>query len=82
MSHTTDCATVTKPLDVWAPCTCFEPDTDWSPEQPCGGIRISVNGGSYSKPPLCEVHMKPWGHRRKAITTPEGITAHDDERGA
>lgn len=63
MSHTPDCAVTLKPLE-WAPCTCFEPDTDWAPEQPCGGIATSVNGGLWSTPPWCEVHMKPWGHRR------------------
>lgn len=65
MSHTSDCprATAALPGD-WKRCTCFEPDTDWSPELPCGGIGTSVNGGPMSEPPLCEVHMKPWGHRR------------------
>lgn len=65
MSHTPDCKAVLRPRDVWAPCDCFEPDTDWSPELPCGGIGKSVNGGPMSEPPWCEVHMKPWGHRRK-----------------
>jgi hypothetical protein len=23
-----------------------------------------------SEPPWCEVHMKPWGHRRPKVTTP------------
>lgn len=76
MSHTPDCATVVDP-DPWRRCTCFEPDTDWAPDQPCAGIATSVNGGPYSEPPWCETHMKPWGHRRGA--TPRRTT---DEQAA
>jgi hypothetical protein len=74
MSHTTACATVARP-DTYRQCDCFEPNTDWSPDEPCGGIAISSNGGPFSEPPWCETHMKPWGHRRTppASTTPEEI---------
>lgn len=61
MSHTPDCAISRDPL-AYRRCTCFEPDTDWNPADPCGGI--SANG---AEPPLCEVHMKPWGHRRPRL---------------
>lgn len=60
MSHTDWCKK-SDPLAITdARCNCFEPDTDWAADRPCGGI--STNG---SKPPLCEVHMKPWGHRSR-----------------
>lgn len=59
MSHLDWCNVEQRPRDVWAPCDCHEPDTDWAPELPCGGI--STNGAT---PPWCEVHMKPWGHRQ------------------
>lgn len=64
MSHTSECRITQAPHNPDVRCTCFEPDTDWAPDEPCGGIATSVNGGPYSEPPLCEVHMKPWGHRR------------------
>lgn len=53
-------------------CTCPSPETDWSPDLPCGGISTTTyrNGRLAGKkePPLCEVHMKPWGHRRGCPT--------------
>lgn len=58
MSHVPTCRRVIDRANPDARCDCFEPDTDWAPNQPCGGI--STNGAT---PPLCEVHMKPWGHR-------------------
>lgn len=71
MTHLADCKRSLKPHDPCAKCDCFEPDTDWFPEQPpCGGIATSINGGPMSEPPWCEVHMKPWGHRRPRTTTP------------
>lgn len=71
MSHTSDCARVGPAAHADTRCTCFEPDTDWAPDEPCGGIATSVNGGPYSEPPWCEVHMKPWGHRRPRSTNPD-----------
>lgn len=38
-------------VDDWGP--------EWSPELRCGGISI---GGA--EPRWCEIHMRPWGHRR------------------
>lgn len=71
MSHTAECPKSSELPGEWKRCTCFEPDTDWSPDLPCGGIATSVNGGPLSEPPWCEVHMKPWGHRRPTDPTPE-----------
>jgi hypothetical protein len=65
MSHTDWCKMSSPLAHADTRCDCFEPDTDWSPELPCGGIATSVNGGPMSEPPWCEVHMKPWGHRRR-----------------
>lgn len=50
-------------------CTCPSPETDWSPDEPCGGVFVTpynADGtpGETRDPGCCEVHMKPWGHRR------------------
>lgn len=64
MAHTPECALSKSQTHGWEKCDCFEPDTDWDPGRPCGGI--SANG---AEPPWCEVHMKPWGHRRPRVAT-------------
>lgn len=53
-------------------CSCPSPETDWAPEQSCGGLRKinALTGEVIQEPPLCEVHMKPWGHRH-------GCPVHD-----
>lgn len=53
-------------------CTCKSPETDWNREDPCGGVFTTsvVNGVPQPRkdPGCCEVHMKPWGHRRGCPT--------------
>jgi hypothetical protein len=36
-------------------------------DRPCGGISSSATGGPMQEPPICEVHMLPWGHARKLV---------------
>jgi hypothetical protein len=45
------------------PCWEERPPVGWTydPPRPCGGI--STNG---AEPPVCEVHLAPWGHARIA----------------
>lgn len=58
MSHTPDCKTRAPEAHADTQCDCFEPNTDWAPDEPCGGI--SVNR---AEPPWCETHMKPFARR-------------------